>query len=73
MSDFWTRTREGNKWAATATITVLAPENPKQSNSKCRERFDLYRTGMTIEEAYRAGILVGDLDSDLKHKFISVQ
>jgi hypothetical protein len=51
-------------------ITLLARENPKRGAS--RERFALYRDGMSVGEALAAGITRGDLKWDTDRDFISI-
>jgi len=54
-------------------ITVLVDKNPKREGSSAHERFNLYRTGMTVSQYVEAGGRTGDLTYDEKHSFISVQ
>lgn len=51
-------------------VTVLV-ENPKRG--KCREMFDLYKTGMTYEALREAGVTVADIRYNMNHEppFIS--
>lgn len=53
-------------------IKVLAKRNPKKLGSAAHTRFALYRDGMTIGEALRAGITTADLKWDTEHKFIEI-
>ena len=55
-----------------ATITVLAPENPKQRGSQARIRFEHYRTGMTVQEYLDACGIIGDIYHDISRAFIAV-
>ena len=52
------------------TITLLVTENPKREGSASRERFRLYRTGMTVKEYLQAGGSRADLRWDSQHNFI---
>ena len=51
-------------------IIVLVEENPKQPGSASRKRFDLYRHGMTRQEAKAAGLRTEDFRWDEKRGFI---
>jgi hypothetical protein len=53
-------------------ITVLVSENPKKVGSKSYDRFNLYKTGMTVAEYVAAGGFLGDIRWDVRHGFISV-
>ena len=55
-------------------ITLRVSENPKKPGSAARERFALYRSGMTVEQALKAGVLPIDLrwDSDPRRQFITI-
>ena len=58
--------------ASTAKITLCVGVNPKRHKSKARERFDLYKDGMTVEQFVAAGGLLDDIRWDVKHEFISL-
>jgi hypothetical protein len=60
-------------------VEVQVPENPKRLGSKCQERFDRYRTGMTVEEhieacktAPRPNDALSDITWDLERRYIVV-
>ncbi len=53
-------------------IKVLAKENPKRVGSASRERFSLYRNGMSVTEFLKAGGSRADIRWDIKHGFIEV-
>ena len=58
-------------WNITKQILiVLVEENPKKAGSASRERFNLYRHGMTSQEAKEAGVTGEDLRHDLEKGFI---
>lgn len=53
--------------------SAYGPENnPKRKGSKAHAQFALYHEGMTIEEAYAAGITTAELTYDVEHDFITV-
>ena len=58
--------------SGTATIIVLAQENPKQPGSRARNRFDLYKTGMTVQEFLDSGGLTADIYYDISRAYIAV-
>ena len=58
--------------SGTATIIVLAQENPKQPGSMARNRFNLYQAGMTVQEFLNAGGLVADIYYDISRAYIAV-
>lgn len=51
-------------------IKVLADGNPKRG--KARKRFAKYKSGMTVGEAFAAGITRTDVAWDRGHGFIAV-
>lgn len=51
-------------------ITLLVSENPKKEGSAARERFALYRSGMSVGDFLEAGGRRGDIRWDVRHKFI---
>ena len=58
-------------WNITEQILiVLVEENPKEPGGAAGERFNLYRHGMTRQEAKDAGVTARDLRHDLKKGFI---
>lgn len=50
----------------TDIITVLVDKNPKQEGSAARKRFSLYKTGMSVEAAFAAGLWPEDIRHDAK-------
>ena len=44
--------------------------NPKKTNSKSWQRYELYQNAITIREAKKAGIWPGDLRNDLARGFL---
>lgn len=56
----------------TYRIRVVVPSNPKQVGSASRARFDLYKDGMTVSDAYDAGVRREDVRWDLAHGFIEL-
>jgi hypothetical protein len=61
------------KISGEAVIEVLAKVNPKRPNTKAHAAFALYRTGMTVAEALKAGVSRADLSWDSRHKFITLR
>jgi len=55
-----------------ATITVVVEANPKREGSKGAERFDLYKTGMTVQAFKDAGGTMADVRWDREHGYIEV-
>jgi hypothetical protein len=53
-------------------ITLLAKENPKRPGSEARDRFALYKSGMTVAQFQAKGGKAVDIAWDLKHGFIKV-
>lgn len=53
-------------------VHLLVERNPKRSGSKSAARFDKYREGMRVAEAYAAGIWPQDVRWDLAHQFIEL-
>lgn len=47
--------------------------NPKNRGSGAREKFSLYREGMTVAQAVDGGIKTRDLDYDLSKGFIRLE
>ena len=60
------------EFAGDATIVVLAKSNPKKAGSKAFQRFELYRTGMSVAEFRTAGGMRRVLLRDVKHGWVSV-
>jgi hypothetical protein len=69
------KTKRGRRGAypMESTITILAESNPKRPGSKAAQDFDRYKTGMTIEEALKAGIGWNDIKWNVDKKFIKVE
>jgi hypothetical protein len=57
----------------TRKITVLVAKNPHRVGTKIHDRFTHYRSGMTVTEAYKAGIRASDIAMDTKHRYISIK
>jgi hypothetical protein len=53
-------------------IHLLVKENPKLKGSKEAKRFDKYRNGMTVAQAYEAGMNSLNLSRDVERKCIKV-
>lgn len=70
---------DGSKLAGTPNpieeervITVMAAGNPKKVGSAARERFALYKTGMTVGQFLAAGGSRADIRWDSSHGFIKI-
>jgi acetyl/propionyl-CoA carboxylase alpha subunit len=61
-----------NKFTTSAVIKLLVNQNPKKYGAAA-QRFELYRDGMTVEEALLRGVLRADLSWDTRHGFIRVE
>jgi len=68
--------------SADAIIVVKTTTNPKRAGSKARERFAIYRTGMTVGEYVRRCELEAvprpkdallDIAWDVEHGFIELE
>lgn len=57
--------KEGKKYGAS--------NNPKREGSASADRFNMYKEGMTIEQALTAGVKTTDILWDLKKGFITVK
>ncbi len=53
-------------------ITALAA-NPKRPGSASYDRFELYRVGMTVNEALAAGVRRADIKYDSERSFITLE
>jgi hypothetical protein len=51
-------------------IKILAKENPKCGSAA--KRFDLYKSGMTVAEALKAGLTRAGINWDVRHNFILI-
>lgn len=69
MSEAKTRARANKK----AIITFVADPNPKRNNTLARERYALYRVGMTVAEYIAAGGRSGDVNHDVAEGYITLQ
>jgi len=56
-----------------AKITILVAANPKRPAGKSYGRFELYRDGMSVNDALTAGVLTADLIYDTAHNFIAIE
>lgn len=61
------------KLADDKKIRVLVKENPKRKGTAGAKRFALYRSGMTVAAALKAGVTRADLNWDTEHKFIEIK
>lgn len=64
------RARFSGRYGADAVITLHVVDNPKRGAS--RERYALYKDGMTVAEYVNAGGYMADISHDVKKEFISV-
>lgn len=55
------------------TITVMAQNNPKREGTAAHARFNLYKTGMTVEAFLAAGGTRADVNHDSSHGFIRLE
>ena len=53
-------------------ITIKAVENPRRKGSDTYEKFKLYKNGMTVEQALKAGLRMVDLKADIERGHIAV-
>ena len=56
----------------TDVITVLVKENPKMEGSAARKRFALYKSGMSVEAVFAAGVWAADIRHDSKREHIKL-
>lgn len=61
------------RYPKNSVITVLVEHNPKNKGTLAFQRFDLYRSGMTIAEYVAAGGRTGDVKNDVAAQYISVE
>ena len=55
-----------------ARIVLLVQESPKQRGDRAHARFALYRDGMTVQEFFDTGGILGDIYFDVGHGYIAV-
>jgi len=55
-----------------AKIKLLVKENPKREGSITHKKFAKIKSGMTVEEAFKAGLTGVDLKCDVDRKYISI-
>lgn len=55
-----------------AVITVLSAVNPKRKGTLTFQRFELYKTGMTVGDYIAAGGRSGDVNYDVANGYISI-
>lgn len=53
-------------------ITWIMPRNPKKRRSDTYRRFGLYEIGMTLDEAFDAGVRLDDIRNDVRHDYIAI-
>ena len=53
-------------------IHLLVKENPKRAKSKEAKRFDKYRNGMTVAQAFELGMNTLNLVRDTERKYIKI-
>ena len=46
--------------------------NPKRKGTKAEAQFAKYRDGMTVAEAYEAGLSTAEISYDVSHDYITV-
>jgi hypothetical protein len=68
MSEAKLRARANKK----AIISLVTMPNPKRNNTLARERYELYRVGMTVAEYIAAGGRSGDVNHDIAEGYIAV-
>jgi hypothetical protein len=54
----------------TDVITVLVEKNPKMEGIAARKRFALYKSGMSVEAAFAAGLWAADIRHDRRKEHI---
>jgi Cu/Ag efflux protein CusF len=57
---------------AKITIKTEGGKNPKREGSAAAKRFALYKNGMTVGEAIKAGVFYADLAWDVGHGLVSI-
>lgn len=65
-------TKVVRKASVEGRIRLLRKDNPKRPGTKSRDRFALYRDGMSVAEFLKAGGKRADISWDTKHGFIEV-
>jgi len=53
-------------------IRLMVEGNPKTPGTACYGRFSKYRDGMSVSDAYDAGVRPEDIRWDLAHRFIEL-
>lgn len=61
------------KYPLTATITVVAKENPKRPGSKAHKEFEFYKKAKTVGDYVKMGGTLSYLNYDAKAGFIKVK
>ena len=64
---------KSKRFADDQVITILVEENPKRSGSKCCDRFNLYKSGITVKQYVEAGGKRDDVRWDSERGYIQVQ
>ena len=64
---------KSKRFADDQVITVLAEKNPKRNGSKCYDRFNLYKNGITVKQYVEAGGKRDDIRWDSERGYIQVQ
>ena len=60
------------KYDSSMKITKVQ-SNPKREGSAAHKRYNLYKVGMTIADALKAGVITADINWDVKQGFIEVK
>ncbi len=67
-----TKQRGSPNFPADGVISLRVESNPKRKGSKSFDRFALYKNGMTVEQAVKAGVLYADIKWDTEHGFVAI-
>lgn len=70
--EFAPKSTRSRKFRPDQVITLLIA-NPKKRGSAAYERYEAYRTGMTVAEAKAAGLRSEDFIWDVNHGHITIQ